>query len=435
MAITGSRAQAATDLAATKRATATRLDAGVNSTWTFTLGSLVFFFVVIDALLVLEGTRRYEHSRSPIDLLLVLLVLAASAMQIRFCWFLRAPTRPRRAWVQALLAPAVLAWAVGFVQPHASLYAAIPVWLAGALLTCFAQKPKRWAMLALAAGVAVTPTAVYWPQGVDAAAHGEATNLWLIVVYAASMPFMLLASLWWWGVVTRLDESRRMAADLAVAQERLRFASDLHDIQGHHLQVIALKAELSARMLDRGHDGDEAAAATQIQEVRAIAKQALEETRSLVAGLRDVALADELENAREVLTLTGAACTLQAEPALAALVRSGAATQRALALSVREGTTNILRHSDATSASISLRLEAGHWELALVNNGIDRAGSVANRGGGSGLDGLRERILALGGTFTAAREDGTFALRVRIPRCQVALTHGPAQVLDEGDAA
>src|SRR5690606_35384605 len=131
-------------------------------------------------------------------------------------------------------------------------------------------------------------------------------------------------------------------------RERLRFAADLHDIQGHHLQVIALKSELAERLLDTNPD----AAREHIHETRTIARQALEETRSLVYGYRDVALADELENAREVLAAAGARCELDI-----GVLPDDAEARRTLALVVREATTNILRHSAATKAWIRLGAE------------------------------------------------------------------------------
>ena len=382
---------------------ATGPDAGVSATWAFTLGSIVFFFVVIDALLVLELAAGYQTMGGAATLVLVLAVLVASAVQIRFCWFLRLSAPPRRAWIIALLAPAVLAWSIGIMQPVLSLLAVIPLWLASSLLTCFAPQRRLWPLTALAAAVTLVPVLVHWPAGLDAPHEMYDSNLWLVIVYSAAMPFMLRASLWWWGVVTRLDESRRVAAELAVAQERLRFASDLHDIQGHHLQVIALKSELAERMLEL----DPAAAATQVHEIRLIAKQALEETRSLVAGLREVALEDELENAREVLSLAGADCSLRL-----AASPSDPRVQRALALTVRESTTNILRHSNATRASITLQHDHGVCQLEIKNDGATGSGSKA---AGSGLAGLRERIEGLGGTLSHEREAEDFTVLVRIP--------------------
>ena len=377
--------------------------AGVNATWTYTLGSVVFFLAALDALLVLELADRYAGSGSAADLVLLLAVFVASAVQIRWCWFLRARRLPSAWWLAALLTPAFVAWVIAFARPELSVTGAIPVWLAGSLILCFTAGTRRWGLLALAAVVTAAPVVAHWPAGAPLTGPGTGARSWLIVLYAVGMPFMILTSLWWWRVVLRLDDSRRVAAELAVAQERLRFASDLHDIQGHHLQVIALKSELAERMLDR----DPAAAAAQVHEVRVIAKQAMEETRALVAGLREVTLEDELENASEVLSVAGADCVLELAAAPAEPL-----VQRALALTVREGTTNILRHSDATSAAITLRQANGSYELELTNNGVTGPGSTSP---GSGLAGLRERAEALGGTLTHELRGERFSLRMRVP--------------------
>nr|WP_245190114.1 histidine kinase [Leucobacter exalbidus] len=231
-----------------------------------------------------------------------------------------------------------------------------------------------------------------------------------------------MASVWWWRVVERLDDSRRVAGELAVTQERLRFAADLHDIQGHHLQVIALKAELAERL--QGHDA--AASAAQLAEIRGIAKEALEETRALVAGLREVALEDELENAREVLTLAGAACSLEIDDLE---LRAHPRVQRVLALCVREGTTNILRHSAATSAAITLRRGETSFDLVLSNNGASQNGPAAADGArgagqplgtlGSGLASLKRRIEEIGGTLVIAHDADQFTLRVCVPHTEM----------------
>nr|WP_237462593.1 histidine kinase [Leucobacter chromiireducens] len=204
---------------------------------------------------------------------------------------------------------------------------------------------------------------------------------------------MLLTSLWIWQVVRQLDEARHLGADLAVTQERLRFASDLHDIQGHHLQVIALKAELAERTLEVAP----AQAVAQVGEIRLIAKEAMEETRALVAGLREVGLTEELENASDVLTLAGAECrlTVTGMPADREL-------QRVLAFAVREATTNILRHASATEAELTLTQARGGYLLIVVNNGVAVDDETVPRGAASsGLAGLRERLAAVGGTLTA----------------------------------
>lgn len=386
----------------------------MHATWNYTLGSFVLFFVVIDALMLIALAQSATRTGEPLEFVLLVLVLAASVLQIRYCWFLRVGMGgglPRVGWTVALFSPAALSWAIAWALPTHSLFAVIPLWLACSLIVCLLPRSRRVPLLAGVGLLAAAPAVTQVLLGIEPVNPWSGGSGPLLVLYTLTLPLMLLTSLWFWQVVMRLDESRLVAGELAVTQERLRFAADLHDIQGHHLQVIALKSELAERLLAQ----DPVAAAEQLHEVRVIAKQAMEETRSLVAGLREVALEEEIENAREVLSLAGAQCTLE----LGALP-ADRRVHRPLALCVREGTTNILRHSEATLASITLRTEANGCTLVIANDGLAQvqrpAGAMA-RAPGSGLAGLRGRIEALGGTLETVLEQDTdrFELRVWVP--------------------
>ncbi|MCW2287068.1 two-component system sensor histidine kinase DesK [Leucobacter luti] len=389
--------------------------AGVNATWNYTLGSIVFLFVAMDLIIILDLLGRFSETRSGTDLALVTVCSLAAAVRIRFCWFLRDRrdgALPETWWTVALFAPALVAWGLAFVAPETALFATVQLWLSGVLWAFFVRWRLRLVALALLLGVVVTPVAVHAAQGIPQTSQIFGALSGFVLFYGVMLPAMLYASLWMWRVVWRLDEARQLGAELAVTQERLRFAADLHDIQGHHLQVIALKAELAERTM--GSAPEQAAA--QLSEIRIIAKEAMEETRSLVAGLREVGLQSELENVSEVLTLSGAACTLAVSSDPAA-----PEAQRVLAFAVREATTNILRHSSASWAAISLTDVRGGTELVVTNDGV--AGTPERAGGGSGLVGLRKRVQAIGGTLdaVAGAERGsepaqhTFELRVWIP--------------------
>lgn len=422
--------------------------AGVTATWNYTLWTLVTLFAVLDIVILSALVSEFTVTRDPALAILVLLGIAASAARLRVCWLLRdAPTVnaggrwPSAAQTIGLLAPAVVSWAFAFGAAETAVFAAAQLWLSGTLLTCFAVGRARWGMLGILLVFSMAPVLLHAWRENDLWALLTWGQTWLLLFYGGVMPAMLYTSLWMWKVVRALDESRHLAAELAVTQERLRFAADLHDIQGHHLQVIALKAELAERTLEP----QPAVAAAQVGEIRLIAKEAMEETRSLVAGLRTVELRDELENASEVLTLSGAECALDVSGLPGTL-----ATERVLAFVVREGTTNILRHSTATHARIALGPVRGGFELVMTNDGVDHeggdgaggaggfggagagagsaagsaAGSGAGSGPGSGLAGLRERVAAVGGTLhvgavasTAGSGRGTLGSRG---------THAPA---------
>ncbi|GAA1789543.1 sensor histidine kinase [Agromyces lapidis] len=404
----------------------------VHTTWLYTLASIVFFFGFFDLIVVLAmgetvmsaggglDTLRYSTGETDriLAILLLVLTLVATATQLRYCWFLRVGRGgglPHPGWTAALIAPAALVWLLGLAAPGEALTAAVPLWAAASLVAALLPKTPRRLVLLAALVLTVAHVAIF------TALHGapdgpQSSNTFMIGLFAVMLPIMLLTSLWWWEVVVQLDRNRRTAAELAVTQERLRFASDLHDIQGHHLQVISLKSELAERLLER----DPAAARELVHETRMIAKEALEETRSLVAGYRQVAFDDELENAREVLTASGAACELRLGP-----LSADAAAQSALASVVREATTNILRHSEATAVTIALTTEGGRCELRIVNDGISNmdasapatARNTGSRAPGSGLAGLRERLAAVGGTLEHDEDAsaGTFELRATVP--------------------
>lgn len=377
----------------------------VRSTWLYTLASFVFFvgfYAAFIALLMFDNLAGADEPNTPLVTTVIVLQLVAGAVQVRFCWFLqvgRGGGLPHPAWVTALLASAIAVWTIGLFTPETALLSGAALWTAMCLIASLFPHPWRWTTVLLGALVFAGHMVLASSTGQVAAAPNVAP----MIVYGIAMPFMLISGLWWWQIVVELDRHRRSAGQLAVAQERLRFAADLHDIQGHHLQVISLKAELAERLLA----ADVEAARENIHEVRTIAKQALEETRSLVAGYRQVSLDDELENAREVLTASGARCLLRLGD-----LPTDAAVRGALASVVREATTNILRHSEASEVTIVVDAGADGWTIEIVNDGVSDE-PVAT--GGSGLAGMRERVSAAGGTLVSGVEQGRFRLRAALP--------------------
>ncbi|WP_157002088.1 sensor histidine kinase [Agromyces laixinhei] len=381
---------------------------GVQTTWLYTLGSIVFFFGFLDVIVALTMLETYLSTDDPVTAAAIVLLFVASAIQLRYCWFLRSGRGgglPRPAWTIALFASAGAVWVLGLIPPGNELAAAVPLWAATCLAACLLPTTRRWLSLLAGALVLIAhPVLAVMTTGASDI-HVRASAAWMLGIYCLLLPFMVITSMWFWEVIVELDRHRRAAAELAVTQERLRFASDLHDIQGHHLQVISLKSELAERLLLI----DPEAARVHLHETRLIAKQALEETRSLVAGYRQVAFDDELENAREVLTAAGAECELRL-----GAVPTDAAAQSLLASVVREATTNILRHSEATRVTIELTTTGDRTELAIANDGVPVTDAPApgptgtsERAAGSGLAGLRERLATLGGTLETAADAST----------------------------
>lgn len=255
------------------------------------------------------------------------------------------------------------------------------------------------------------------PPGAAAATAGGAlsfgASLPEVVGYGFGVFFVSLLltlacgfSAWLLRTVHELDRAREVQARLAVAEERLRFGRDLHDVMGRNLAVIALKSELAVQLARR----ERPEAVEQMIEVQRIAQESQREVRDVVRGYREADLAVELEGARGVLSAAGMDCRVD--------FRAGrelpADVQSALGWVVREATTNVLRHGDAHSCLIRLTApQAGSVTLVVENDGAPQTPSGPP---GSGLAGLRERLAALEGTLQAGLVGGgRFRLVAEIP--------------------
>jgi two-component system sensor histidine kinase DesK len=207
------------------------------------------------------------------------------------------------------------------------------------------------------------------------------------------------------ALMYRLNETRAELARVAVAEERLRISRDLHDLLGHSLSLITLKAELAGRVI--GTDPDRAA--REIAELETVARRSLSEVRQAVTSYRQPSLAAELVSSRRMLASAGVECRLRVPGAYSL----PPAVDGLLAWTVREGATNIVRHAAARHAEIAVELTGTEAAACLSDDG---AGPGGNTLGGSGLAGLAERAARLGGTLSAgAGERGGFRLRVSVP--------------------
>ncbi|MDT3726822.1 sensor histidine kinase [Streptomyces sp. DSM 41972] len=213
-------------------------------------------------------------------------------------------------------------------------------------------------------------------------------------------------SVWLLNAVYALDEARETRARLAVAEERLRFGRDLHDVMGRNLAVIALKSELAVQLARR----ERPEAVEQMIEVQRIAQESQREVREVVRGYRRADLEAELSGARGVLRAAGIDCEVSGETdGLPAEVQS------ALGWVVREATTNVLRHGDAKTCTVTVRRPEGGVVLTVRNDGA-AAPHGSSRAGGTGLAGLRERLSDVGGTLDAGEAgDGEFRLVAEVP--------------------
>ncbi|GHE51829.1 histidine kinase [Streptomyces longispororuber] len=233
---------------------------------------------------------------------------------------------------------------------------------------------------------------------------GRLLVLAALVAFGAGVALLSTrCSAWTLSVMWEADRAREVEARLAVAEERLRFGRDLHDVMGRNLAVIALKSELAAQLARRGRPE----AVDQMVEVQRIAQQSQREIREVVRGYREAELGVELAGAHGVLEAAGITCRVTGEP-----TGLPPAAQSALGWVVREGTTNVLRHGDAQHCAITVSLTAGQATLTIENDGVPE-GRATTRG--TGLAGLRERLAAVGGTLEHSAADGRFRVTARVP--------------------
>ncbi|GAA3755317.1 histidine kinase [Plantactinospora mayteni] len=275
-------------------------------------------------------------------------------------------------------------------------------WLGASIAATAPLLLGRWAAaLAVTATVGVT-VVLAWSTG------GEvADNLLITGGIGLSVAAIGWLQVWFWDLLVQAQQGRAAQARLAATQERLRFARDVHDLLGHHLSVIALKAELAARLapVDPQRAGREAA------EVQRLAVSALAEVREAVHGYRAVDLREQLAATAEVLRSSGVRCTVE-QPADD--VPAEVAAQ--LAPVLREASTNLLRHSRATWCTIEVGREADRFRLTVANDG---AGPTAPDRHSSGLRGLADRLADADGTLRTEHRDGVFTIEAVVPAPKV----------------
>lgn len=191
---------------------------------------------------------------------------------------------------------------------------------------------------------------------------------------------------------------------MATIAERERISRDLHDLLGHTLSLITLKAELAGKLAGR----DLPACRAEINDIENSARQALAEVRSAVSGYRQSGFSHEVTSARASLAAAGVTLNSDVQP-----VSMAPAAENALSLALREAVTNIVRHAGATRCELSLMQEEGTIALRIADNGA-RLVSIAQLRHGNGMTGMQERIGALGGQVMLRMDQG-LTLELRLP--------------------
>ncbi|MFI2488991.1 sensor histidine kinase [Promicromonospora kroppenstedtii] len=238
----------------------------------------------------------------------------------------------------------------------------------------------------------------------------SAPSAFQLAFLSTILPITSVSSLWWWDVLVTLDKARASEARLAATQERLRVATDVHDLQGHHLQVIALQLELAERLMPQ----DPAAGMEQLRAARASVGDARQGTRDLATRFRSVPLRDEIANAVDLLRAAGTVTEATVDP------DSPQAPASALGPVIRETTTNVLRHGGGRWARLDLSRSNGSWLYEIANDVADGSDAVAvadpaGASGGAGLEGIARRAAEVGGHLDVRREHGSFTVTVTVP--------------------
>ncbi|GAA4633049.1 hypothetical protein GCM10023196_069030 [Actinoallomurus vinaceus] len=294
---------------------------------------------------------------------------------------LRRPTRTRLVLIVLAVVPAALPGS----YLDLGLGTVIGVWgLATGAVLAHVRPPRSWAIAALL--LAGHLSVYFYPPPVPP--HATIVTGVISHVILAWLVYSLtrLADL-----VVLLDRAKHDLTREAVARERVRIARDLHDVLGFSLSAVALRGELVIRLLER----DPAQAGSELAALRALVGRARGELASIADGRIRLRLRREIDTALEVLAAAGVATDARVETE-----RLPDSLDTALAAVLRESVTNVLRHSDARTCTISVACANGVVRLRVVNDG---ARPERGRGGGSGLAGLAERT---GGRLTAVRGPG-----------------------------
>ncbi|MGW4409418.1 sensor histidine kinase [Nonomuraea sp. NPDC004702] len=291
---------------------------------------------------------------------------------------------------------AVVTYAGDYLLPSGWSSIAAPL-LAGTLLVFLGL---RWAV-PLVVLMMLYEGAIMW-----IGLHYAVVTLFYVIAIpiTGSMIYVLVRLV---RVAAELEEARAELADAAVLKERLRISRDLHDGLGRSLTAIALKGDLAARLMDR----DPASARGEVGELVRVAREAAQDVRHVARGYRAMSLSGETDRAAALLESSGVSC--QAHLADVALPRRA---EEALAWGVREAVTNVLRHSRATTCTITTSLRDGRVRLEVANDGATGEPGAEPGVPGGGLTGLAERASQAGGTCAAAATDGGgFLLAMEVP--------------------
>ena len=272
----------------------------------------------------------------------------------------------------------------------------MPGFLAGSVLLVL-RPIAAWAAFSLIVASMGAAQAIFTGTPVDILYTSISTVTTGLVVYGLSRLTAL---------VVEVQSTRAEIARMAVLRERLRFARDLHDLLGYSLSAITLKIELTHRLLEKSPQE----ASDQLLEILEISRLALSDARTVATGYRELSLEDECRSAVSVLQAADISVRLDSD-ATDLPVR----VSTVLATVLREGVTNLLRHSKAKHCEITIRQTQDRATLEIVNDDVQPNPKPPTDRGRSGLHNLSVRAGEIGGTVTVDHEPNQFRLKVDVP--------------------
>ncbi|NLP86086.1 sensor histidine kinase [Microbacterium sp. CFH 90308] len=387
---------AGTETAAQRRGRL-RLTRGITATWWYTVSAVVFLELMIVGVWAAALTEAGRGLPTVAAVGLGGLVWWAATFLLLHEYRRRNEDEPF-AHGPRILVPLLIAACFGVLAGVVSglwLMAVLPIVQALVLINW----PPGIRLRVVIAATALL--AVLWYVDSRLGVPGEGSSWWLLGFFSVSLPGLTVLSLWWWDVLMTVNSARASEARLAATQERLRVATDVHDLQGHHLQVIALQLELAERLMADDPD----AAFTHLRAARKSVDDARQGTRDLALRFRSVPLTDEIENAADLLRAAGTSVQVS--------VDAGADRAPASVLGpvIRETTTNVLRHGGGRWARLSLTREPDGWRYEIENDAVESSPSPD----GAGLEGIGRRVADGGGTVEVRRDAPVFAVVVRVP--------------------
>jgi signal transduction histidine kinase len=320
-----------------------------------------------------------------------------AALLLQLAYFSRPGTRLRSQTGYLLLCLLALLVYLPWLQ-FQQAWTGLPGFLAGSALLVL-RPAAGWSVF-----VAVAATVAWAKVGFGALLPKDIVQ---DIITTVDIGLITYGLTWMARTVRELRAARQELAEVALAETRLRFARDLHDLLGLSLSAITLKSELAYRLILL----DPRRSSTELTEVLEISRHALADVRSVASGYHEMSLEEECRTAESLLTTAGLSVTMDIDYG-----EPPADVSTVLATVLREGVTNVLRHSKGECCEIAIRTYEDGVVLHVVNDGVTKPSDRDRDGWGSGIRNMSDRVAALGGQLTAQYEgDGRFGLCAKIP--------------------